>query len=304
MLQLPEIHLDKKWQNYLNKWQKEINTSCADFGDELYLLALYKLLNSDYFRLLSVYFHSLIQQYFNALPSYSEKVTQAKIKYENRTRTATFKNIRETLKTMCSGNRRCCYCEDSCADEVEHIRPKSLYPELVFVWENYLYSCGSCNSKKSNNYAVIVGNTIHFITSKKDDPPPVGKGVFINPRIENPLDFLELDLGDDLDGTFFFQPRYHLAEDSIDYQRADYTIKILGLNDRDYLCRGRRQGALNYRARLIEYQQETSNVKKQSFIEAFKEMSYPTVWQEMKNQYKNIPSIYSLIEEFPEILDW
>ena len=33
-------------------------------------------------------------------------------------------------------------------------------------------------------------------------------------------------------------------------------------------------------------------------------MSYPTVWQEMKNQYKNIPSIYSLIEEFPEILDW
>jgi hypothetical protein len=75
MLQLPEIHLDKKWQNYLDKWQKDINTSCADFGDELYLLALYKLLNSDYFRLLSFYFHSLIQQYFNALPSYSEKVT-------------------------------------------------------------------------------------------------------------------------------------------------------------------------------------------------------------------------------------
>jgi 5-methylcytosine-specific restriction endonuclease McrA len=267
MLQLPETHLDQKWQTYLNTWQQEIN----------------------------------------AIASYSEKVEQAKVKYESKIKTITFKNIRGTLEIMCSGNRRCCYCEDSCADEVEHIRPKSLYPELVFIWENYLYSCGLCNPKKNNNYAVIIGNKIQPITRKKNDPivpPPVGKGVFINPRIENPLDFLELDLGDDLDGTFFFQPRYHLSEDSIDYQRAKYTIDTLALNDRDYLCRGRRQGALNYRARLIEYQQEKSNIKRQSFIEAFKEMSYPTVWQEMKNQYKNIPSIYSLIEEFPEILDW
>lgn len=112
MLQLPETNLDPKWQNYLDTWQREIN----------------------------------------ALPSYSEKVEQAKAKYENRAGTVTFKNIRGTLATMCSGNRRCCYCEDSLADEVEHIRPKSLYPELVFVWENYLYSCGPCNSKKSNNY--------------------------------------------------------------------------------------------------------------------------------------------------------
>lgn len=108
MLQLPETNLDQKWQNYLDTWQKEIN----------------------------------------AIASYSEKVEQAKAKYESKIKTVTFKNIRGTLETMCSGNRRCCYCEDSCADEVEHIRPKSLYPELVFVWENYLYSCGLCNPKK------------------------------------------------------------------------------------------------------------------------------------------------------------
>ena len=168
MLQLPETNLDQKWQNYLDTWQQEIN----------------------------------------AIEPHSEKVAQAKAKYENRTGTATFKNIRETLKTMCSGNRRCCYCEDSCADEVEHILPKSLYPKRVFIWKNYLYSCGLCNSKKNNHYAVIVGNEIQPITRKKNDPivpPPAGKGVFINPRIENPLDSLELDLGDDLDGTFFFR---------------------------------------------------------------------------------------------------
>jgi 5-methylcytosine-specific restriction endonuclease McrA len=267
MLQLPKTHLAQECQNDLNTWQKEIN----------------------------------------ALPSYPEKVEQAKAKYKSRTDKVTFTNIRATLETMCSGNRRCCYCEDSCADEVEHILPKSLYPKRVFIWKNYLYSCGPCNSKKNNHYAVIVGNEIQDITRKKNDPIvplPAGKGVFINPRIENPLDFLELDLGDDLDGTFFFQPRYHLSEDSIDYKRAKYTIDTLALNDRDYLCRGRRHGALNYRARLIEYQQEKSKAKRQQLINAFKKMSYPTVWQEMKNQYKNIPSIYSLIEEFPEILDW
>jgi hypothetical protein len=34
----------------------------ADFGYDLYLLAIAKLLNSEYSRLLSFYFHTLIQQ--------------------------------------------------------------------------------------------------------------------------------------------------------------------------------------------------------------------------------------------------
>jgi hypothetical protein len=267
MLQLPETNLDQKWQNYLDTWQQEIN----------------------------------------AIASYPEQVEQAKAKYESKIKTVTFKNIRGTLETICSGNRRCCYCEDSCADEVEHILPKSLYPKRVFIWKNYLYSCGPCNSKKNNNYAVIVGNEIQLITRKKNDPivpPPAGKGVFINPRIENPLDFLELDLGDDLvDGTFLFQPRYGLTQNSINFQRATYTIQVLDLN-RDVLLEGRRNGALNYRARLIEYQQEKLEVKKKKFIENFKKMSYPTVWQEMKNQFQNIPSIHVLIKASPEILDW
>jgi hypothetical protein len=66
MLQLPETHLDKKWQNYLDIWQKEINTGVADFEYELYLLEVYKLLNSNYFRLLSFYFHALIKKHLGA----------------------------------------------------------------------------------------------------------------------------------------------------------------------------------------------------------------------------------------------
>lgn len=35
-----------------------------------------------------------------------------------------FADVRRVLDEMCSGPRRCGYCEDSCADEIEHIRPK------------------------------------------------------------------------------------------------------------------------------------------------------------------------------------
>lgn len=95
---------------------------------------------------------------------------------------------------MCSGSRRCLYCEDSCADEVEHIKPQDLYPEFVFVWENYLYACGPCNGGKNNAFAVFdpaTGATI-IVTRKRGDPvtpPAVGTDVFINPRTEDPLQY-------------------------------------------------------------------------------------------------------------------
>ena len=55
------------------------------------------------------------------------------------------------LSAMCHGPRRCMYCEDSAADEVEHFRPTDLYPEFVFAWMNYLYACGPCNVRKKNH---------------------------------------------------------------------------------------------------------------------------------------------------------
>ena len=47
------------------------------------------------------------------------------------------------------------YCEDSVADEVEHFRPKDLYPDVVFAWRNYLYACGQCNGGKNNRFSIV-----------------------------------------------------------------------------------------------------------------------------------------------------
>lgn len=46
----------------------------------------------------------------------------------------------------------CSYCEmrlDSSL-AVEHVQPKSLYPNLSLTWNNFLLACPNCNSTKSN----------------------------------------------------------------------------------------------------------------------------------------------------------
>ena len=78
-----------------------------------------------------------------------------------------FNEVKTALDSMCSGARRCVYCEDSLGCEVEHIRPKSLYPESCFSWENYVYACGLCNKRKSNKFTVFDGTTHELLKITK-----------------------------------------------------------------------------------------------------------------------------------------
>jgi hypothetical protein len=75
---------------------------------------------------------------------------------ENRTGGGDFERIRAVLCEMCFGPRRCVYCEDSASTQIEHVRPKSLYPEATFSWENLLPACSGCNGPKNNRFAIFV----------------------------------------------------------------------------------------------------------------------------------------------------
>ncbi|MCP4109242.1 MAG: hypothetical protein GY749_27575 [Desulfobacteraceae bacterium] len=68
----------------------------------------------------------IYQKEVDSMPDYSERVENAKRLFKSRNRYAnsTFRAVRSTLDQMCQGSRRCAYCEDSYADEIEHIRPK------------------------------------------------------------------------------------------------------------------------------------------------------------------------------------
>ncbi|WP_205525408.1 hypothetical protein [Pyxidicoccus trucidator] len=244
----------------------------------------------------------------DALASHTARVEAAKriFKQRNTPRNRTFAEVRRQLTAMCSGAQRCGYCEDSAADEVEHIRPKDLYPELVFAWRNYLYACGPCNGPKNNQFAVFPGwsrKPVEVSSSSRvpSRPPPKGEPALIDPRGEDPMAFLVLDL----QGTFMFEPMD--TRGTRDYERADYTRRILRLN-RELLTVARAEAFGSYRARLAEYitlrEGGASRAALQRRIEAIQLAAHPTVWWEMKRQQRQHRELRALFSEAPEALSW
>ena len=249
------------------------------------------------------------QEEVDGEPTYGEQVAAAKRLFGNRNRpdNRTFRVVRAKLGEMCAGARRCCYCEDSCADEVEHIRPKDLYPDFVFVWENYLYACGPCNGPKSNGFAVFetaTGRETDVTRHRGDpvEPPPAGDPVLIDPRQEDPLEYMELDLL----GTFRFNPS--VEDGRPEFRRADYTIELLRLNERDMLPEARRNAFGSYRARLRDYRDRqregAATYELDRLIEDLQNMPHPTVWAEMKRQRDLHPELARLFDDVPEALLW
>ncbi len=242
----------------------------------------------------------------DAHPDYPSRVEVAKalFKARNKSGNATFRAVRRILSEMCHGSRRCMYCEDAPADEVEHFKPRELYPELVFSWKNYLYSCGICNGPKNNQFSIISRNRIHDVTRARGSPvvpPRKGRPALINPREEDPLDFLMLDLLNTFEFVIISSPG------SIAYERADYTLKVLRLNDREYLRRSRKTAFGAYRSLLREYGDEVQagNHARADRVKHFiLESNHATVWAEMKRQKSHIAELNALFDRAPDAMNW
>lgn len=46
----------------------------------------------------------------------------------------------------------CGYCERGCKGEVDHFRPKSRFPQNVYDWSNWVFSCHDCNNIKREKW--------------------------------------------------------------------------------------------------------------------------------------------------------
>ena len=265
MLRVPAVDLQRAAASRLGKWQAEID----------------------------------------ALPTHAERVEWARRRFKSRnvSGNATFREVREALGVMCSGNRRCGYCEDSVGDEVEHVAPKVHYPGLAFTWTNYLYACGPCNGPKNDLYAVrdATGLVHDLPRGGGPVPPPAGTPLLIDPRTEDPLELLELDLA----GTFRIVPRPGLP--AWDRQRAKWSIMTLDLN-RTYLVKGRESHFGSYRARLAEYASKVAAGAPRAELDGLRDglldMSHPTVFREMQRQAEYDPAIEAMFMGAPEALAW
>lgn len=252
------------------------------------------------------------QTLVNAKPSFPEQVEEAKkqFKTKNTKSNQTFVVVRSSLAKMHGDLIRCAYCEDSVADEVEHLFPKDIYPERVFSWKNYAYACGPCNGPKSNNFSIFRtadGLEINVTPPKPKPlgwvhaPPPPGDALLINPREEDPLNFLWLDLH----GTYRIEPKLGLH--SKEHRRAEYTRDLLNLN-RDFLIRARKNALIAAWDTFQIYSQLKISAAGAAELDkrrdAIKTMVHRTVWKEMIRQRAQIPPLNSLFESNPEALDW
>jgi uncharacterized protein (TIGR02646 family) len=220
----------------------------------------------------------------------------------NRKTNSIFRVVRANLTAMCYGARRCMYCEDAPADEVEHFRPKNLYPELVFDWSNYLYACGICNGPKNNKWGVLArsGATVTEAARSPSSPvvpPPAGDPALIDPSREDPLDYLFLDLK-----SLLIVPKPGIS--ARDLARADYTIDILDLN-KDFLKESREsayEAYLSHLERARDLKAEGEPVVR--LRDAVRRTHHATVWAEMKRQCASYPRLKGLFSAVPDALTW
>lgn len=110
----------------------------------------------------------------------------------------------------------------------------------------------------------------------------------------------------DLLGTFIFL--ITKPNGTRDYDRAEYTIDTLRLNEREVLLAGRREAYGSYKARVSEYiTQRNAGISARhlkTLIAALRRMQHPTVWREMKRTGPQIPELDALFRQAPEPLSW
>ena len=68
----------------------------------------------------------------------------------NRPNDSEWRRFSDKLSEAFSGI--CGYCEERTAGEVDHFRPISRFPSLVYEWSNWVFACHYCNRRKSNRW--------------------------------------------------------------------------------------------------------------------------------------------------------
>lgn len=243
------------------------------------------------------------QDEVNREANYASMVIKARELWDERCDNAVLSRIRGVLLQMCT-ERQCMYCEGSVASHLEHFHPKDFCPDAVFSWANYLFVCGPCNIRKSNRFAVfspVSGHRVDYKRKRGDavQQPERGRPLLINPREEDPLDLLMIDLP----GTGTFVPRG--AAGTQDWIRAEYTAtELLDLNNAVHR-KARKNAYHNFLFALSEYVSARDGGRATDrCVETIKESRHPGVWAAMKRDRSLIPELQTLFQAAPEALGW
>ena len=97
-------------------------------------------------------------------------------------------------------HNKCCYCETSVGREasymeVEHFKPKKLYPDDVLTWDNLMCACSRCNRNKQD-HDVVRENIVNPFVDRPNEHIRLTASLNlagITPRGERSVEVLDLN---------------------------------------------------------------------------------------------------------------
>lgn len=271
-----------------------------------------------------------LQNQINSKITFAEKVQKAQALWKSKDGSqkgkAGFQIITETLHTMCVSEGICNYCEQNEAADIEHIFPKSFFPEFTFEWENYILACKQCNTGHKLDKAFVLDNNDDLVELQRHSAPPHNRIAFINIRTEDPDLFMILN-----PSTYQFSLLPDLSRQ--DTNKAISTLEILELNVRDTLITARKSAARHYYetlGRLVKMLRATSiddlkdlltpyderfdltrpldeiqNAIKEGTKRYISKCQHPSVWRTIKIvESRTVPKWTRIFNEIPEALNW
>jgi len=237
-----------------------------------------------------------------------------------------FKKIKTQLYGLCVSEGICNYCEQSEANDIEHIYPKSFFPDKSFQSENYLLACKQCNCANKLDKCHVLDADNELIVVIRGTEPSSKIGAFINPRTENPNGFMILNLM-----TFKFDTVPGLP--NRDINKVKSTLGILELNERDTLIEARKSAGRHYYEMLerlvrilgvltkeelqdlltpyddrFDFSQPIESLKdeiKISYKKYIGRYQHPSVWYSIKMIESKVNTKWKkLFEKIPDALTW
>jgi len=224
-------------------------------------------------------------------------------KSKNRKDNSVFVEVRKSLKKIAPLEGCCVYCESNTGAQIEHFRPKSCFPECAFDWENFLPACGECNLMKRDKFRVYVNITKSWHDISAVGTPSdlrFGMPALLNPRNEDTMDLLGIELKD----TFLYYSRY--PQGTVEYERAYYTVVLLGLNTNETLREMRKNSFAAYISHLKCYLNAAGRHDQQDQIrKTILNIPIASVWWEMKRQSQSKHhELNSIFQQVPEAKLW
>ena len=193
------------------------------------------------------------QAQINALPDYRTQVKAAKTTWQSKKKQkAQRRAFERNERALQEASPYCHYCEAVPGVAIDHIYPRGFFPELTFVWDNYTWSCFTCNTTYKGAQCRLFKTktstaSFNLVKNYRFEHPPHTDALLLNPRCDDPLDYWTLDLE---------TAHWHIKapKGSRAYERAAYTLDLLQLNHRPRLVASRQQAILDYWALLEQYQ--------------------------------------------------